>query len=91
MPRDAILQIQSDLLGSLSNKRRCIQQKVEAWRERSGAENIDGGKSACSKAVSPIFHLRMVAATTARLVMIHDQAPPWPSEFEYLADHDALA
>ena len=80
MPRDAILPIHRDLLGSLPNESGRIQQKIDPWRERSGAESIHGGKSACSKAVSPVLHLGMVAAFAARLVMIHDQAPPWPRE-----------
>ena len=91
MPRDAILPIHRDLLGSLPNESRRVQQKIDPRRERSGAESIHGGKSACSKAVSPVLHLGMMTTFATRLVVIHDQAPPWPREFVYLADHDALA
>jgi hypothetical protein len=63
MPRDAILPILRYLLGSLLNESGRIQQEIDPWREWSGAEGIYGGKSACSKAVSPVLHLGVMTAS----------------------------
>jgi hypothetical protein len=76
MPRDAILPIYRDLLGSLPNESGRIQQKIDPRREWSGAEGIHGGKPACPKAVSPVLHLGKVAAFATRLVMIHVRHRP---------------
>ena len=38
-----------------------------------------------------MLHLGMMTTCAASVVVIYDQAPSWPSELVYLADHDALA
>ena len=63
MPRDAILPIHRDLLGSLPNESGRVQQKIDPGRKWSGAQSIYGGKPACSKAVSPVLHLGMMTPT----------------------------
>ena len=45
----------SNLLGSLPNESGRVQQKIDPRRERSGAQSIDGGKSTCSKPISPVL------------------------------------
>jgi hypothetical protein len=74
MPRDAILPIHRDLLGSLPNESRRVQQKIDPGREWSGAEGIYGSKPACSKAVSPVLHLGMMTTCAASVVVVYDQA-----------------
>ena len=76
MPRDAILPINRDPFGSLPNERRGVQQEIDPGRERSGAQNIDGSETACTKAISPVLHLGMMTAWAAGVVVVDDQAPP---------------
>ena len=80
VPCDAILPIHRDLLGSLPNECGSIQQEIDPGRKRSGAQGINGGKPACSKAVSQVLHLGMMTTCTANVMVIHDQAPSGPRE-----------
>ena len=80
VPCDAILPIHRDLLGSLPNECGSIQQEIDPGRKRSGAQGINGGKPACSKAVSQVLHLGMMTTSAASVVVVYDQAPPRPRE-----------
>jgi hypothetical protein len=91
MPRNAILPIHRDPFGSLPNERRGVQQKIGPRRERSGAENIDGGEPTRPKSISPVLHLGMMTAWAASVVVVDNQASPGPRQLVYFADHDALA
>ena len=80
MPRDAILPILRDLLGSFPNESGRVQQEIDPGRERLGAQGIYGGKPACSKAVSQVLHFGMMTACATSVVVLDDQPSPGPRQ-----------